>query len=522
MPKKLLPSWPKVKKTFQSMKSPFRKEDRVKDETTAAPMVDQHLQDGIREGSRDSEELGVDEKTLVQHQEQNTPASSDCESSTLLSDQESGGSSKSELYFDAQETILDSNDQVAVPDDGTEPVSNMITQRHQADIPDKEKEKETCQKFLQLSKRDTFKTFNLEFRDGPASYCISENGFQQRKAVRDILARKTLCQDCNTHRDSGKLQEAMQKLYELRYCHGCKASHPELFFSPQEKGKQHTQCLGRIGHLPLCSHVSFAGPDMVTLANVGGKDRWIDCDNSSHKLCPSFYEKSNAPSGFLSTSLALDPRPMKHKLMFILDTTLHLVAIDGCSDQHTKEAIRQLQDGSYTVNDTKALCKHFSSKILDECLASDSSKCSCFPRSERGLDECTLYDTVPNATCKICSAEYHLSLQQNNLKVKRQFFVKTFLDPSWLFNLNYNQDKECDSRLKRNPTFDERTKHVLWCDKSGCATGSERRWERMALLYLNDAFNKGELHDGNFGDDVRARDMAWLSLEYDIFNGLTA
>jgi hypothetical protein len=392
---------------------------------------------------------------------------------------------------------------------------------------------QTCQKFRQLSKRDTFKPFNLEFRDGPESYCISESGYQQRKAIRDILARRALCQECNAYRDSGNLQKVMQKLYELRYCHGCKTNHPELFFSPEEKEKQHTQCLGRIGNLHLCSHESFAGPDMVTLANVGGQARRFECDDLSHVLSRRFSDDGNIPSGFLCNSINWNGGPMKHSLRFNLSATLRLVVLNGCSNKDTKEAVRQLKNGSYTVSDTRALCKHFSSELLDECLASDSSQCSCFPRSEAG-GKCGLFDTIPSATCKICRAEYHLSLKQSStalggsnqqtlidLGITRNFRMENFLHPMWLFNLNYNQDKECDSRLKRNPLLGEEMKHVLWCDNPGCVTGSERRWERMALLYLNNAFNRGELRDGRYGDEGQARDMGWLSLEYDVFNGST-
>ncbi|KAF5538939.1 hypothetical protein FNAPI_10966 [Fusarium napiforme] len=573
----------KVKKIFRSIKSPFRKEERVRDGPATTPVVNQNVRDVVGE---DSEELGVDKKTVIHRREQTPPASIDDNSSTLLSDKESDSSSGSEIYLDAQETILDHSDQeeTVVHDDETEPVSSMTTQHDQTNVLGKEKEKEmakndtgldqqqqhdthltlqklapeliieimlllphsslyllqqTCQKFRQLSKRDTFKTFNLEFRDGPESYCISENGYQQRKVIRDILARRTLCQECNAHRDSGKLLEVMHKLYELQHCHGCKASHPALFFSPEEKGKQYTQCLGRIGTFPLCSHESFAGPDMVTLSNVGGKQRSIACEDSSHKISPdSFYGAKYKPVGFLDIGPALHSGPMKHYLYFILETTIHLVVLDGCSDICTEEAIRQLKNGQYTVGDAKALCKHFSSEILQECVASDPSKCSCFPRSETGLQKCPLVCNVPNAICQICGAEYHLSLRQDrtirsaetkpcgktiiDLEIKRHIRLRTFLHPLWLFNLNYNQDKECDSRLKGNPLLDEEMKHILLCDNSCCATGSGRRWEKMALLYLNDAFNMGALQDGNYGDDARARDTAWLSLEYDVFNGLTA
>ncbi|KAG5755297.1 hypothetical protein H9Q69_004377 [Fusarium xylarioides] len=582
-------SRPKVKKIFRSIKSPFRNDDRVKDGPAATPVVDQHVQDSLRE---DYEELGVDKKTVIHHREQIPPASSDDESSTWLSDQESDSSSGSEIYFDAQETILDPSDRdIAVRDDETEFVSNMITQHNQAYILRQGKEKDmtnndtgldqqqqhdahltlqklspeliieimlllphsslyllqqTCQKFRQLSKRDTFKTFNLEFRSGPESYCISENGYQQRKVIRDIFARRTLCQECNDNRDSGKLKEAMQKLYELQYCHGCKASHPALFFGPGEKEKQYAQCLGRIGNFPLCSHVSLAGPDMVTLANTGGEDETIECDDLSHKLSPYLYEKTDTPHVYLSNAGTWTDGPMKYNLRFAFRSTLHLVVLDGCSNKHTEEAIRQFKSGSYAEFDTKALCKHFSSEILDECIAPGPSKCSCFPRSDGRSIECGLLKATPSATCKTCKARYHLSLQQDwrllsipgsvpgtiakskkraqtmvDLKIDREFWVKTFLQPSWLFNLTYNHDEECDPRLKRNPLFNEEMKHVLWCTNPGCATGSERRWERMALLYLNDAFNKEELEDGGSANKNHARDMAWLSFEYDVFNDLT-
>ncbi|KAF5586446.1 uncharacterized protein FSUBG_12139 [Fusarium subglutinans] len=588
--KKKFPPQPKVKKIFRSIKSPPRKVDRVKDEpATTTPVVYQHVQHGGRE---DSKEQGVSKKTVIQLQEQTSPASSDYASSAWLSDQESDSSSGSEIYFDAQETILDPGDQeIAAHDDESEPVSNMMTQHHQTNIPGKGKEKEmtnndtrldhqqqhqaqgilqklspeliieimlllphsslyilqqTCQKFRQLSKRDIFKTFNLEFRDGPESYCISEDGYQQRKLIRDIFARKTLCRECNNHRDSGKLQEAMQKLYELQYCHGCKASHPALFFSPEEKGKRYTQCLGRMGNFPLCSHVSLAGLDMVTLANIGGQNETIECDDLSHKLSPYLYEKIETPHVCLSSTRAWKDGPMKYDLGFTFSSTLHLVVLDGCSDKHTKEAIQQFKNGSYAEFDTKALCKHFSSEILDECIAPGPSKCSCFPRSEERFIECGLWKPTPSTTCKICKADYHLGLQQDwrllgipgsvrgtiakpkkrvqtmvDLRIDREFWVKTFLEPSWLFNLTYNRDEECDPRLKRNPLFNEEMKHVLWCHNPGCATGSERRWERMALLYINDAFNKGELEDGSDTHKKQARDMAWLSLEYDVFNDLT-
>ncbi|KAF9769429.1 hypothetical protein IL306_013146 [Fusarium sp. DS 682] len=389
---------------------------------------------------------------------------------------------------------------------------------------------QTCKKIRQISERDTFKAFNLEFRDGQESYCISEEGYQQRQILRDILVRKTLCHECNAYRDSGKLHQVMKKLYQTRYCQECRFDHPDLFFSPEEKKKERSQCLGRIGHFPLCSHESLRGPDMVTLTNVGGKEEHR-CYNLSHKLSTSRFEQHSLPHVYLFSSVNWHESGMKHHLRFAVDATAHLVVIDGCSKEATEEAIRQIRSGSYTVSDTSALCKHFSSKILDECLASDSSKCSCFPRSEEGLHKCTILDQRPSAICKICRAQYHLSLRYDSrlqqsrgqtlvdLSVTREFLVKNFLSPSWLFNLNYNQDKECHPRLKRNPLLNEETKHVLWCDNPGCATGSECRWERMALTYLNDAYENGELHDGCDYGQARDRDMGWLSLEYDVFHG---
>jgi len=130
----------KVKKIFRSIKSPFRKVDRATDEPATTPVVDQHVQDGVRE---DPEGQGVGKKTAIQLQEQPLPVRSVYASSTSLSDQESDSSSESEIYFDAQETILDSSDQeVAARDDEIEPASNMITKHHQVNIPSREEEKD--------------------------------------------------------------------------------------------------------------------------------------------------------------------------------------------------------------------------------------------------------------------------------------------------------------------------------------------------------------------------------------------
>jgi hypothetical protein len=131
----------KVKKIFRSIKSPFRKDECVRDEPATTPVVNQNVRDGVRE---DSEELGVDKKIVIHRREQTPPANSDDNSCTLLSDKESNSSSGSEIYFDAQETILDSNDQeeTAVHDDETEPVSSIIARHHEADIPGREEEKD--------------------------------------------------------------------------------------------------------------------------------------------------------------------------------------------------------------------------------------------------------------------------------------------------------------------------------------------------------------------------------------------
>ncbi|KAF4335755.1 hypothetical protein FBEOM_10401 [Fusarium beomiforme] len=94
---------------------------------------------------------------------------------------------------------------------------------------------QTCQKFRQLTKRDIFKKFNLESWDDPESYCIGEDGYQKRKVLLDILARKTLRNECDAYRDSGKLHAVMKKLYQTRYCHGYQFDHLNLLFSPEEK-----------------------------------------------------------------------------------------------------------------------------------------------------------------------------------------------------------------------------------------------------------------------------------------------
>ncbi|KAM0473313.1 hypothetical protein ACHAP7_008273 [Fusarium lateritium] len=258
---------------------------------------------------------------------------------------------------------------------------------------------QTCSAFRQLSRHPKLKEFNLEFRDGPESYCIGEANHRQRQIIRDILIRGTQCEHCYSRRDTGVLQKEMERLYRPFYCSGCKENHPTLFFSPGERRKkphEYTQCLGRVGNFTLCSHKSLPAPDL----------KFCNC----------------APS----------------------TGTAHLV-----------------------------------------------------------------------------------------LEVRYDWTFTSFLSPAWLFNLDFYKDQDCSARLKRNPLYDERTKHILWCDSPGCETGSEQRWMNMAKVYLkwnvvedseefkwchrspNDAIAStvAELPTGFW-------DVHWLSFTYDFFHSV--
>ncbi|RSM00879.1 hypothetical protein CDV31_011632 [Fusarium ambrosium] len=75
--------------------------------------------------------------------------------------------------------------------------------------------RQTCTTFRRLIMDAAFRDFNLDFsRPLDESSCITQAGHEQRRMIRDVLARRTHCKHCNRSRENGRFKEKMMELYE--------------------------------------------------------------------------------------------------------------------------------------------------------------------------------------------------------------------------------------------------------------------------------------------------------------------
>ncbi|KAM0208811.1 hypothetical protein ACHAQI_006754 [Fusarium lateritium] len=394
---------------------------------------------------------------------------------------------------------------------------------------------QTCSAFRQLSRHPKLKEFNLEFRDGPESYCIGEANHRQRQIIRDILIRGTQCEHCYSRRDTGVLQKEMERLYRPFYCSGCKENHPTLFFSPGERRKkphEYTQCLGRVGNFTLCSHKSLPAPDLVSWAHISERQTHnIACKDQSHvppKLAVENFIFRNAFRHGLIVHVCprYFPRPggPKSMLFFKINKGIEFLNLGIGSSLTNEERAIKLQDAYQASSEIQqTCCKHFDLKPF--CEGRNTWNCKIC-NAQHTLRRCLSDQKFCN--CAPSTGTAHLVLE-----VRYDWTFTSFLSPAWLFNLDFYKDQDCSARLKRNPLYDERTKHILWCDSPGCETGSEQRWMNMAKVYLkwnvvedseefkwchrspNDAIAStvAELPTGFW-------DVHWLSFTYDFFHSV--
>jgi hypothetical protein len=388
---------------------------------------------------------------------------------------------------------------------------------------------QTCSAFRQIS-RDNFEEFNREFRsDGPESYCISEANYRQRQIIRDILTRSTQCEPCYSRRETGVLQREMKRLYRPFWCSACRQTHPTLFFSPEERRKQpweYSQCLGRVGNFTLCSHKSLPAPDLVTLANIcEDKEIKIVCKDQSHvppQLAitndPFYLTFPHSLIARATPRLFLKAGGLPSKLHFRVNKNVEFPKLGMQDTLSDKERGTRLQDAYQASSEIQqTCCKHFDPKPFCEGRNTwNCNVCNAQHTLKRLLSDQTLCNRAPS------TGDARIILQ-----VEHTWTSTNFLSPAWLFNLEFYKDQDCDARLKRNPLYDERTKHVLWCDTPGCETGLERRWMNMAKVYLKWNAVKGTeefdwCHRSGAGSGLPTGfwDLHWLSFTYDFFHSV--
>jgi hypothetical protein len=305
----------------------------------------------------------------------------------------------------------------------------------------------------------------------------------------------------------------MKRLYRPFYCSACKENHPTLFFSPEERRKkphEYSQCLGRIGNFTLCSHKSLPAPDIVSLANVcDDKNIEIACKDQSH-VPPQ-------PAMTVWTSPRLFPKAgeLPSRLHFRVNKNVEFLKL-GMQESLCNKDRARLHDVYQTSSEIQqTCCKHFDLKPFSE--GRNTWNCNVC-NTQHTLKLLSSHKTLFNSSPSTGEARI-------NLQVEHNWTSTNFLSPAWLFSLDFYKDRDCDARLKRNPLYNERTKHILWCDTPGCETGSERRWINMAMVYLKWNMAKGRdefnwCYRSMSGLPTGFWDSYWLSFTYDFFHSV--
>ncbi|KAF4989247.1 hypothetical protein FDECE_14782 [Fusarium decemcellulare] len=390
--------------------------------------------------------------------------------------------------------------------------------------------RQTCREFFRLSKHKSLADFNTEFsRVQNESFCASRAEYEQRLIIRDILARTSNCNDCNRFRETGALKQKMIELYEPKFCSGCRQHHAALFFAPNQrrtKSEGGAPCLGRIGRFPLCFHKSLAGHDLETIRNARLEEKIICTDQShlpQHVLARGLNVETD--DNFPEMKVQVFTY-MLYMLFFNVTKKSFLLSLDHDSHISIQDIRQRLSERLQPRPHCQQFCKHLalqSEQLLDS-LASDA--CTCFPAS--GLQPSTSTARYGcknhNFNCLECGATYAWQLEKDRGKSGERFFIvlnmrcrwilPSPLCPAWLFNLDYEIGNN-----GKNPVFNRDTKHVLWCDRPGCATGSERRWMRMAKVALHGELDENSLRmvfhgrDDSFSHHGRVDVISETSLE---------
>ncbi|KAJ3462672.1 hypothetical protein MRS44_007458 [Fusarium solani] len=383
--------------------------------------------------------------------------------------------------------------------------------------------RQTCTTFRRVSMDSTFRDFNLEFsKPLNESFCITQAGYEQRKMIRNVLVRRTHCDDCNRFRETGHLKEKMMELYEPMFCRVCDDHHAALFFARDQRYcKLHGGgcCLGRRGSFPICSHISLSAYDLRSFSLA---QRETTCWYPSHWLRArsgnQIQERFSPPPRFTASA----DEGSTSTFCLRVKTSILLLEIDPCKIDI--ELVRQSLKRAARSPDGQHFCKHISllSETVLSSLASDA--CTCFSDEAMPCKEHALM-------CRHCGAVYNLEYQRRETgSTKAHLFLSMNvnwrsidpLTPIWLFNLEFgyggpSSSKKKKKKTRRHPVFDSGTKHVLWCDSPGCATGSELRWMKMAKTVFNETQGCRKTGSTDKFDLAAFSSSRWSWQEYDAF-----
>lgn len=381
--------------------------------------------------------------------------------------------------------------------------------------------RQTCTTFRRVSMDVTFKEFNLEFSVPlDESSCITQAGYEQRQMIRDVLVRQTHCNDCNRFRETGRLKEKMVELYEPMFCKVCDDHHAALFFARDQRYRKLYGpgcCLGQHGLFTICSHISFSAYDLRSASSARGEST---CWYSSHRLRARSGNKTRERFSPPPRFTASPDEGSTSTFRLRVHTRILLLEIDPC--KINIQLVRRGLKRAARSPDGQHFCKHISllSGTVLSSLASDA--CTCFSDPAMPCKEHVLM-------CHHCGALYTLEYQRRETgSTKAHLYLSMNvrwkgvepLTPIWLFNLEFDysgpSSKKKKKKSMRHPVFDSETKHVLWCDSPGCATGSELRWMKMAKAVFNET-QVWKVNGPDKFDFAAFSSSRWSWQEYDAF-----
>ncbi|RTE83213.1 hypothetical protein BHE90_002191 [Fusarium euwallaceae] len=384
--------------------------------------------------------------------------------------------------------------------------------------------RQTCTTFRRLIMDAAFRDFNLDFsRPLDESSCITQAGHEQRRMIRDVLARRTHCKHCNQSRENGRFKEKMMELYEPMFCRGCDMHHAALFFAPGERRSKSLGgglCLGRNGLFRVCSHYSVDGETLrYSSLHLHGPKRYCSHPSHWHRARSGNYVEDRFPQP--PTFIGRASERSSRAFCVSVKTTVLLLEIDPCKID--LELVRYSLKKVARSHDGEQLCQHIS--LLSETVLGSlvSDACTCLSDQDTRCDEHCF-------VCRHCGAIYDLEYQRRETGSKKVHVYLSMgvdwqnmdlLTPLWLFNLDFDGPYMLPKRRKkkktRHPVFDKEMKHVLWCDSPGCATGLELRWMRMVKTVYNETRGCRKVKSTDKFDLAEFSSSRWLSLEYDAF-----
>lgn len=362
--------------------------------------------------------------------------------------------------------------------------------------------------FRLFNKRPTFREWHTP--PGPIDRYVRFKVETIKKPERDGLAKllqrdnqatwnlsdtpETYCASCIEVMSRGENHSAKMKLRETRYCDGCKQRHLCVFFPADSITRcdndviTELYCVGRIGTATICSHESVRPLTWRTLENaLEGTSRrhTLVCDDAQHEPC---HKDRRTPNHQLLAypGLTVNKR-YKQDDNFHFNLTLAwdrpLLDIDA----EYPPTLRAVQNTLAKLIDNALVqhkpCRHMADgQQLRAFAHAGICRCFCDPSIKKRVPRALYLSKTKDGCgcrrkqylmCRECAATYswHLEHGRITLSYRYEWQVMYPTSPAWINLL--------DQSPEELGMLTEDTRHLLWCDRPGCATGMGRRWEEM-------------------------------------------